>query len=200
MFRKLKRILCLLLYYGLFKNCPEHSLPRGKTWMLLRRWTVSPVLRHAGKELAINKGAHFGSGSTLSLGDYSSLGIDARIIGDVTIGNYVGMAHDVFICAYGRNFSDPDSPMIWQGKVPDKPIVIEDDVIIFASAIILPGVRVCTGSVIGAGAVVTRNVPPYAIVGGNPAMVVKWRKEPKAEWVEGPNMTPLAGDHLKPKS
>jgi maltose O-acetyltransferase len=200
MLRKLKRLICLALYYGVFRNCPEHSLPRGKLWMLLRRWTVTPVLRHGGKDLAINKGAHFGSGSTFSMGDSSSLGINARIIGDVTFGDYVGMAHDVFITAYGREFGGHDVPMMFQGKVPDKPVVIEDNVLLFASVIILPGVRVCTGSIIGAGAVVSRNVPPYAIVGGNPARIVKWRKEPKAEWLEGPNMTPLAGDHLKPKS
>lgn len=200
MLRKIKRIVCLALYYGVCRNCPEHSLPRGRIWMLLRRWTVTPVLRDGGKDLAINKGAHFGSGSTFSMGNYSSLGINARIIGDVTFGDYVGMAQNVFITAYGREFRDLTEPMMFQGKVPDEPVVIEDDVLIFANVIILPGVRVGTGSIIGAGAVVSRNVPPYAIVGGNPARIVKWRKEPKAEWLEGPHMTPLAGDHLKPKS
>jgi maltose O-acetyltransferase len=199
MFRKLKRMACLALYYGLFRHLPEHSLPRGALWMLLRRWTVAPALRHAGKGLAINHGAHFGSGSTLSMGDYSSLGINARIIGDVTMGNYVGLAQNVFITAYGRELSGFDKPMMFQGKVPDRPVVVEDDVIIFANVIILPGVRVGTGAVIGAGAVVSRDVPPYAVVGGNPAMVVKWRKEPEAAWLEG-RVTPLAGDHLKPKA
>ena len=54
-----------------------------------------------------------------------------------------------------------------------KPIIIENDVFIGARAIILKGVRVGNGSVVGAGAVVTRNVPPMVVVAGNPAVVVK---------------------------
>jgi acetyltransferase-like isoleucine patch superfamily enzyme len=54
-----------------------------------------------------------------------------------------------------------------------KPIIIEDDVFIGARAIILKGVRIGQGSVVGAGAVVTRNVPSMVVVAGNPAVVVK---------------------------
>lgn len=198
MLKKLKRLICLVLYYGFTRHLPEHSLPRGKLWLLLRRWTAGPTLRHCGKEVHINRGVHFGNGSTFSIGDHCGLGAHTRIIGDVTFGNYVGLAHNVFITAYGRELSHLDKPMMFQGKVPDEPVVIEDDVIIFAHAIILPGVRIRTGSVIGAAAVVSRDVPPYAVVAGNPARVVKWRKPPEPEWLEG-RVTPLAGDHLKPK-
>ncbi|HNR32953.1 MAG TPA: acyltransferase [Candidatus Hydrogenedentes bacterium] len=195
---RVKRLICLALYYGFTRHLPEHSLPRGKLWLLLRRWTAGPTLRHCGKEVHINRGAHFGNGAALSLGDYSSMGFNTRIIGDVTIGSYVGIAQEVFITAYGRQLSRVDMPMALQGKIPDDPVVIEDDVIIFARVIILPGVRVRSGSVIAAGTVVTRDVPPFAVIAGNPARVVKWRKPPRPEWIEG-HVTPLAGDHLKPQ-
>ena len=67
--------------------------------------------------------------------------------------------------------------MIQQGFENTKPVVIEDDVWIGGRVIILPGVHVGTGCVIGAGAVVTRDTPPYTIVAGNPAKIKKYRKE-----------------------
>ena len=56
-----------------------------------------------------------------------------------------------------------------------KPVVIEDDVWIGGRVTILPGVHIATGSIIGAGSVVTKNVEPYTIVGGNPAHFLKKR-------------------------
>jgi maltose O-acetyltransferase len=58
-----------------------------------------------------------------------------------------------------------------------KPVVIEDDVWIGSNAVVMPGVRLGCGSVVGAGAVVTQDVPPFAIVVGVPARIIKYRKE-----------------------
>ena len=100
----------------------------------------------------------------------------AQINGRVIIGNNVMMGPDV--CIYVRNhaFDRTDIPMNMQGFAPEKPVVIEDDVWIGARVIILPGVHIGTGAVIGAGAVVTKDVPDYAVVGGNPARILKMRK------------------------
>ena len=59
-----------------------------------------------------------------------------------------------------------------QGYLKPQPVVIEDDVWIGARVIFLPGVRVGRGAIVGAGAVVTKDVPDYALVVGNPARVV----------------------------
>ena len=67
-------------------------------------------------------------------------------------------------------------PMNQQGSLPKQKVIIGDDVWIGTRVIILPGVRVGTGSIIGAGAVVTKDVPDYAIVGGVPAKIIKFRK------------------------
>lgn len=66
-------------------------------------------------------------------------------------------------------------------KLPedDQPVIIEDDVWVGTGAIILKGVKVGRGSIIAAGAVVTKNVPPYSIVGGVPAKVIKYRWSPE---------------------
>lgn len=65
--------------------------------------------------------------------------------------------------------------MSQQGIRPPKPVVIGDDVWIGARVIILPGVTVGKGAVLGAGTVVARDVPEWAVVVGNPARVVKFR-------------------------
>ncbi|HEX7517210.1 MAG TPA: acyltransferase [Chthoniobacterales bacterium] len=57
----------------------------------------------------------------------------------------------------------------------DQPVIIEDDVWVGARAVILKGVRVGRGAIIAAGAVATKNVPPYSVTGGSPARVLKWR-------------------------
>ena len=74
------------------------------------------------------------------------------------------------------------------GKIQEK-VIIENDVLVSADAIILSGVHIHTGAVVGAGAVVTKDVPPYAVVGGVPARIIKYRFPPdeiakllKSEW------------------
>ena len=68
-----------------------------------------------------------------------------------------------------------DIPMIQQGFTKIEPIIIDDDVWIGDNVIILKGVHVHSHSVIAAGAVVTKDVPEYAIVGGVPAKVIRFR-------------------------
>jgi maltose O-acetyltransferase len=72
-----------------------------------------------------------------------------------------------------------------QGMTEDMPVTIGDDVWIGARAILLPGITINSGSIVGAGAVVTKDVPPGSIVAGNPARVVRYRiaADPKdVEW------------------
>jgi len=86
------------------------------------------------------------------------------------------MGPEVIILCHNHNFSDISRPMQEQGGTT-KPVVIGDDVLIGTRAIILPGVKIGSGTIIGAGAVVTKDVPDYAIVGGCPAKILKYRNE-----------------------
>ena len=67
--------------------------------------------------------------------------------------------------------------MIQQGYTEMKPVYIDDDVWIGRRVLIMPGVHIGTGAIIAAGSVVTKNVEPYSIVGGNPAKHIKYRRE-----------------------
>lgn len=86
------------------------------------------------------------------------------------------MGPEVTILSQNHAFSDTTKPIIEQGSDPKKPVIIGDDVWIGTRVIILPGVTVGSHAIIASGAVVTKNVPEWAIVGGNPAKILKMRK------------------------
>ncbi len=86
------------------------------------------------------------------------------------------MGPRVTILTMNHDFSDTSRPMIEQGHTENRPVVVEDDVWIGVGVILLPGVRVGRGAVVGAGAVVTKSVAPWSVVGGNPARVIGARR------------------------
>jgi len=106
------------------------------------------------------------------IGDKTRMGLHGTIIGPVRIGSHVNVAQGVVITALNHNFARTDL-RIDEQDVSVSPITIEDDVWIGANATILPGVRIGTHSVVAAGAVVTRDVPPHTIVAGVPAKQIK---------------------------
>lgn len=165
----------LAVYWLIAKNLPASTSPGGCLWRSVRGMVAAPLFLEAGKSINIEHGASFGKGNRVSIGDRSGLGINARLDGPVTIGHDVMMGPDVMIFALGHEFTDVEVPMIQQGMTTPRQVVIEDDVWIGARVIILPGVRVGRGSVVAAASVVTKSVPPFSVVAGNPARVVKNR-------------------------
>lgn len=133
----------------------------------LRRACARMALPKCGNNVNIERGAQFCW--DLEIGDNSGVGTNALISTQVTIGNDVMMGPDCMIFTSNHSMSDLSVPMWKQGHDTPRPVVIGNDVWIGGRVIILPGVHVGDGSVIGAGAVVTKNVEPYSIVGGNPA-------------------------------
>ena len=106
------------------------------------------------------------------VGDHTRIGIHNTIIGPVTIGSHVNLAQGITVTALNHNFDDT-SRLIDEQGVSTKAVTISDDVWIGANAVVLPGVTIGSHSVVAAGAVVTVDVPPYTIVGGVPAKVIK---------------------------
>lgn len=117
----------------------------------------------------------FGSGRGLVIGHRSSLGVNAQVLGPLTIGDNVMMGPDVVILTNNHRIDDLEQPMINQGLDSIAPVTIEDDVWIGVRAILLPGVAIGRGAVVAAGAVVASDVPRNAIVGGVPAKVIRYR-------------------------
>jgi acetyltransferase-like isoleucine patch superfamily enzyme/O-antigen/teichoic acid export membrane protein len=94
------------------------------------------------------------------------------------IGDFVMIGPRCLFATMQHGFEDWKKPMIFQ-KAEEKPIVIEDDVWIGANVTVLGGVTIGKGSVIAAGAVVTKDVEPYSIVGGVPAKLIRYRFDEK---------------------
>lgn len=93
----------------------------------------------------------------------------------ITIGDNVRIASHCMMVSGNHRFDDPTRPICTQG-LETKPIVIEDDVWVASRVNIMAGVTIGRGSVLAAGAVVTRDVPPMSVVAGVPAKVIKKRE------------------------
>ena len=104
-------------------------------------------------------------GSYVAIDDKVNLYSADKII----IGTKVAISRESFICTASHDITKPNRPLV------TAPITICDGVWIGARAIILPGVTIGEGSVVAAGAVVTKNVDPFTVVGGNPAKFIKRR-------------------------
>jgi acetyltransferase-like isoleucine patch superfamily enzyme len=114
----------------------------------------------------------------LEIGDRVSLNsnvyLNACSAGTILIGNDVLIGPNAVLRASDHRFDDPTQPIRLQGHSGGA-IVIEDDVWLGANVTVVGGVRIGRGAVVAAGAVVTRDVPPLAIVGGVPARVIRMR-------------------------
>ena len=106
------------------------------------------------------------------IGDYTRIGLHCTVIGPVTIGNNVNLAQGITVSALNHNFEDTRLRIDEQG-VNTSEIIIDDDVWIGANAVITAGVHIGRHSVVAAGAVVTKDVPEYSVVGGVPAKVIR---------------------------
>lgn len=139
-----------LLYRCIFKSCGPDLLIYPSVYIIFSRRIK------VGRRLAVNINTYF----------------DGR--GGITIGDNVLIGPNCVIASCEHSFGDPHVPICRQ-PVKYAPIVIGNDVWIGANVFIKCGVTIADGCVIAAGSVVTKDVPAYAIVGGVPAKVIKFR-------------------------
>ena len=116
------------------------------------------------------------------IGDRSRIGISNVVIGPVIIGNDVIMAQHVVLSGLNHGYQDVSLPPHEQ-TCTTAPIIIEDEVWIGANAVITSGTKIGKHAVVGAVSIVTRDVPPYSVVVGNPAKIVKQYDFEQGDWV-----------------
>lgn len=169
---KLKVLFGLALYNLIGRHLPYSSSKINIGQRKFRAFCGRLILNECGKHVNIEKGAYFSP--RCSLGDYSGIGKRAHV-GLAKIGSHVMMGPDCLIIARNHKRSNTEVTMDLQGFDEEKQVIIEDDVWIGSRVIILPGVKIGQGAIIGAGTVVSKDVPPYSVFCGNPGKVVKKR-------------------------
>ena len=174
--KKLIKIISLLLYYGFARHLPPSNQKIGFWARPIRMVICKNIFKSAGCNINVEAGSLFGMGAQIEIGDNSSIGVDSKLYGPVKIGKNVMMGPEVVIITTSHKFARVDIPMIEQGITSPDPVVICDDVWIGQRAMILPGITINEGAIIAACSVVTKDVAPYSIVGGNPAKIIRSRK------------------------
>ncbi len=179
--KRAARALAYGTYYLLGRALPRSYAVGGSAGAWVRSATARRMLDRAGPDINVEHGATFGSGRGVRVGARSGIGVNAQILGPATIGQDVMMGPGCTLISRDHSFADVTRPMNAQGLGEDRLIVVEDDVWIGANVTITAGVRVGRGSVLAAGSVVVRDVPPFSVVGGVPARVLRDRLAPPAD-------------------
>lgn len=133
-------------------------------------------LKSCGNRVIFALGVKLFSPKNISLGENVRIGARSILSGQggISIGNNVSLGPEVIIWSANHNYMHPDE-LPYDNKYIKRPVTIEDNVWIGARCSIIPGVKISEGAVIGLGAVVTKDVPKYAVVAGNPAKIIKFR-------------------------
>mgnify|MGYP000879246073 FL=1 len=176
--------------------------PRPRLWV---RLFVNPFVHKTGRHTVIRrrlsridvfpwKRFQVGDDSTIEdftvinngagdviIGDRVRIGIGTVLIGPVQIGDGAGTGQHVFISGFNHGYSDgsrnsSEQPLVLKG------VILEEESHIGANSGVLAGVRIGRRSQIGAGSVVTKDIPPFSVAVGNPARVIKSYNHATGQW------------------
>lgn len=166
----------IALYYLIFAK-----LPSARFTLLFSKWRVwyftrvLKIMKSGPNESMLGHNIYIANGQRVQFG-YGCRVNENVYIEKADIGNDVLIAPNVAILSRMHEFERTDIPMSLQGYRPEKGVVVGDDVWLGRNVIVLPGVNIGKGVIVGAGAVVTKDIPDYAIVAGVPAKVMKMRQ------------------------
>lgn len=176
---------------------------RPRTWV---KWFVNPFFHKIGKGATIRRRTRidvlpfnkFELGNNSTIEDFSTvnngvgnviigngvrIGMSNVLIGPVKIGNNVIFAQNIVTSGLNHGYENIDMPICKQPTTTNE-ITVEDDCWIGANAVVTAGVTIGKHSVIAAGAVVTKNIPPFSIAVGNPAKVIKQYNFETKQWAK----------------
>lgn len=176
-------------YVKLFINPFFHKKGKGAKIRRRSRVDVFPWNRfEIGKRTTIEDFTTINNGSgDVILGDRVRVGIGSVIIGPVTMGNGSGLGQHVFVAGFNHGYEDGSRNSSVQ-PLTIRPTVIEDDAHIGANSVVVAGVRIGKRVQVGAGSVVTKDIPPFSVAVGNPARVVKQFNPESGKWEKIPKI------------
>jgi maltose O-acetyltransferase len=165
----------LIIYYLIISKLPHSRF--GMFFNRLRCWYVSKVLKimQVDESNYFEDTVYLGNASKVSIGKHCHINENVFIQG-ADIGDYVMIAPNVTLLNSKHTHQDIRLPMIMQGGEEHLNPHIKNNVWIGRNAIIMPDITIGEGSIIGAGAVVTKDVEPFSIMGGIPAKLIKRRE------------------------
>jgi len=174
---------------------------RPRLWV---KWFINPFVHHKGKRSKICRRTRMdvmpfnkfflGEDSTVEdfatinngvgdiyIGDRTRIGLGCTLIGPVKIGNDIRLAQNIVMSGLNHNYEDISMSISSQG-VSTSPIVIDDESWIGANSVVLPGVNIGKHCIVAAGSIVTKAVPDYSVVAGNPARIIKQFNKLSNKW------------------
>jgi len=170
----MKRLVFLFLYYAVGKNLPLGFYPMGGFFCAFR----SVCLRHAipfGTNNRVQRDVSIADGTNVQIGSNCQINQGVRL-NNVRIGDDVLIGADTLFLGNRHHTERTDIPMGQQGSEVCQPAQVDNDVWIGTRCIIMPAVRLHTGCIIGAGAVVTKDCEAFGVYAGVPARKIKTRE------------------------
>ena len=158
----------------IFTNSLLSNIPSIK----LRYWGLKLLGMKLSKNVRLYQGFHIRNPHNIEIGDGVSIGPKVLLDGrkGLKIGNNVTIAYEAIIWTLNPHYNDIH--FVAKGDS----VLIGDYAWICCRSIILPGIKIGEGAVIASGAVVTKDVPPYAVVGGVPAKIIAYREKKKYDY------------------
>ncbi|MBT3243718.1 MAG: acyltransferase [Bacteroidetes bacterium] len=171
------------LWIKLFVNPFVHKRGKHSKIRRISRMDLFPYKRfELGENSTVESFCVINNGAgDVILGSKVRVGIGSVIIGPVKMGNGSGLGQHVFLSGFNHGFSDGEKNSSKQ-DLDIRPVIIEDEAHIGANSVVLPGVTIGKRCQIGAGSVVTKDIPAFSVAVGNPARVIKTYNKKSGKW------------------
>ena len=163
-----------VLYEVVLKYLPSSDSCGGVIYNKMRTGAVKKYIKFCDIDVTIDRKAVISS--KVSIGKNSGIGRNCELRGRVDIGENVMMGPECVFFSCNHAFADVEKPICQQGFQEEQIITIGDDTWIGRRVLVLPGIQIGNHCIVGAGAVVSKDIPDWAIAVGNPATVKKYRK------------------------
>ena len=174
---KLTRAAAVVVYYGLARYLPRRTRPGGEIGRRVRAACCAVLFADTGAWINVEPNVDFGNGRSVKLGNRSGIGKGSSIDG-LILGDHVMIGPELLTVSTTHQYDDGEGHRWERGSEEYAAPMVGSGTWIGARVTLLPGVKIGKWCVIGAGAVVTRDVPDYAVAAGVPARVIRfWNEE-----------------------
>ena len=175
-FKRITHFFSLLFYRLVAMRLPHSFWPAGFVFSFIRKAALRGMGCKVGECCDLEPGIDVGFNPDIVIGNHCQINQNTSIK-TARIGNDVMIAPGVVLLDRKHNFSRTDLPMAQQGSTAREITNICDDVWLGQNVVVMPGVKIGRGSVIGAGSIVTKDLPDFSVAVGTPARIIRFREK-----------------------